>query len=96
MEKKRRRNTQFKSKVALEALRNEQTVNEIAAKYEVHPSQVSQWKRELMDGAASIFEKEGKTKRTSSKSEENEVSSLHQKIGQLTVELDWLKKKLIS
>lgn len=92
MKKRRKHDAAFKAKVALEAVMNDRTVNEIAAKYQVHPGQVSQWKRELLSGANSVFE-QGK-KATADDGHNREVSELHQKIGQLTVEVDWLKKKL--
>lgn len=62
----------------------------IATKYQVRPAQVSQWKRELLSGANSVFEQGKKT--TIDDEYNREVSELHQKIGQLTVEVDWLKK----
>lgn len=92
MKKRRRYDAAFKGKVALEAVMNDRTINEIAAKYQVHPGQVSQWKRELLNGVNSVFE-QGK-KAAVNDGHNREVSELHQKIGQLTVEVDWLKKKL--
>jgi len=92
MRKRRKHDSSFKAKIALEALANDRTVNEIAAKYQVLPAQISQWKRELINRANSIYE-EGK-KSASIDDRNKEVSELHQKIGQLTVEIDWLKKKL--
>ena len=92
MKKRRKHDSSFKAKIALEALANDRTVNEIAAKYQVLPAQISQWKRELINRANSVYE-EGK-KSASIDDRDKEVSELHQKIGQLTVEIDWLKKKL--
>jgi len=90
MKKRRKHDAAFKAKVALEAVANDRTINEIAAKYQVHPGQVSQWKKELLSNASSLFE-QGKK----SVSDDNrEIAELHQKIGQLTIEADWLKKKL--
>ena len=57
---RKKHGTEFKAKVALEAIRGEQTIQEIAQKYEVHPNQVTQWKRQLLDNATSAFEKSGK------------------------------------
>jgi transposase len=91
MKKRRKFDAVFKAKVALEAIANERTINEIAAKYQVHPAQISRWKRELAIGASSLFE-QGSQSTTNDR--DNEVSELHQKIGQLTIEVDWLKKKL--
>ena len=92
MKKRRKHDSSFKAKIALEALANDRTVNEIAAKYQVLPAQISQWKRDLINRANSVYE-EGK-KSASIDDRDKEVSELHQKIGQLTVEIDWLKKKL--
>lgn len=91
MEKRRRHSANFKAKVAVEAVKNDQTVNELASKYQVHPTQISQWKKELLDGVSTVFEKESKAKRRAS-DPEKKIGQLHQKIGQLTVEVDWLKK----
>ncbi len=91
MKKRRKHDATFKAKVALEAVMNDRTVNEIAAKYQVHPGQISQWKRELLSSAGSLFEQ---GKRSAVDGHDQEVSELHQKIGQLTIEVDWLKKKL--
>jgi len=80
----------FKSKVALEAIKGQKTISEIASEYEVHPNQVSQWKRHLRDGLEDVFT----DPRRSGRSEEKEKDRLYQEIGRLKVELDWLKKKL--
>jgi len=92
MTKRRRHSAEFKAKIALEGTKNERTVNEIAAAYQVHPTQVSQWKKELVKEASAIFS--GRVRKQTQQSYEKETAQLHQKIGQLTVELDWLKKKL--
>lgn len=83
---------EIKKKVALEAIRERSTINEIAAAYEVHPVQVRKWKKELLDGANAVFESPRKKKHITAQQEEK--ARLEQKVGQLTVELDWLKKKL--
>lgn len=80
----------FKQKVAIEALKGERTINEIAKEYEVHPVQVSQWKKELVEGADVLF---GKRKKKYGVTE-IEKAALERKVGQLTIEIDWLKKKL--
>jgi transposase-like protein len=81
---------EFKAKVALEAVRGIKTVNEIAQDFGVHPTQVGQWKRELQEQAASLFEvRRGVRPVDQSASPER----LYSEIGRLKMELDWLKKK---
>ena len=83
------RSSAFKKKVALEALREGSTLEEIARKHGIHPMQVSQWKKALVNGAEAVFEK--KTDRARYETKEG---ALERKIGQLTIEIDFLKKKL--
>lgn len=90
MQKKRTRYSEgFKAKVAIEALKEQKTVNEIAGEYQIHPNQVSTWKKQLLDGVNKVFE-DGRSKKKEDKPSEE---ILYQQIGQLQVELDWLKKK---
>jgi transposase len=86
---KKRYTAAFKSKVALEAIKGQKTISEIASEYEVHPNQVSQWKRQLREGIEDVFS----DPRKSGRSEAKEKDRLYQEIGRLKVELDWLKKK---
>lgn len=79
-----------KAKVALEAVKGVRTANEIAAQYDCHPTQVSLWKKEFLDAVPAIFENRKKRKETSSESEHDEALK---QIGQLQLELAWLKKK---
>jgi transposase-like protein len=80
----------FKAKVALEAIRGVKTVNEIAQEFGVHPTQVGQWKKELLEQAGSLFE----TKRGPKPVDESaSPERLYSEIGRLKMELDWLKKK---
>ena len=91
-EKKRKSfSAQQKAKVAIEAIRGLKTVNEIAQQFEVHPSQVALWKKELQEQAISLFE----GKRGPKPVIDSEASSerLYSEIGRLKMELDWLKKK---
>jgi transposase len=85
-------NAEFKAKVALEALREQETLNQIASRYDVLPAQVSLWKSQLLSGAAGSFARKGEQEKLLEDHTEKE-SRLYQKIGQLEVELDWLKKK---
>ena len=90
MKKKRTRyGKDFKAKVAIEALKEQQTINDIAIQYQISPNQVSTWKKHLQDGASKLFEASKSKKKDDKPSEE----ILYQQIGQLQVELDWLKKK---
>ena len=91
MTQRRRFTADFKAKVALEALRGDKTIQEIAARYKVHPNQVSTWKRQAMDGLGAIFSNGTDKARVD---HESEVHGLHAKIGQLTVERDFLARGL--
>lgn len=79
----------FKAKVAVEALREQKTIPEIASQHGVHSSQVQKWKKELKDGIPEIFAN-GRGRTDSSKDEL--IEELYKQIGKLQVELDWLKK----
>ena len=80
----------FKAKVALEAIKGQRTTNEIASAFEVHPNQVTQWKKQAVSQLSDIFSN-GRARAESA--EEELRNQLYQQIGQLKVELDWLKKK---
>ena len=82
----------IKAKVALEALRGEKTLQEIASMYSVHPNLVSQWKKQLLENADALFEKAGKEKAVAEEIERKQ-DMLFRQIGQLQVENDFLKKK---
>lgn len=84
------RTAAFKKKLALEALREDKTLGQLAGEHGVHPLQVGKWKKELIDRAESLFE--GKKSRKQDDEFDREV--LEKKIGRLTVEIDFLKKKL--
>ena len=87
MTTRRRFTGEFKARVALEALRGDKTVQEIASKHQVHPNQVSAWKRQAIDGLSDVFSNGAERERQDRASE---VHDLHAKIGQLTVERDFL------
>ena len=91
MPKQRKRYTaEFKAKAALEVVKANQTLNELASEYEVHPNQLLQWKRQLLESLPTIFaDKRSKAE----KEQESKEAELYQQIGQLKVELDWMKKK---
>jgi transposase-like protein len=81
---------EFKAKAAIEAIKGYRTCNEIAAELGVHPVQVAQWKKQALDGMAQVF---ANPRSKSDGSSEALLAQLYQKIGQLEVERDWLKKK---
>ncbi len=87
--KRNRYSGEFKAKVALEAIRGEKTVAELAGRFGVHPNQVGEWKRQAIEGLANVYN--GKAER-SDVAHESQVKELHAKIGQLTVERDFLAK----
>lgn len=88
---RRKHSPSFKSKVALEALKGEESIAELANRFEVHPSQVRKWKQALTEGAAGIFGSEEARKK---KEDANLVARLYQEIGQLKVEKDFLDRAL--
>ena len=81
---------EFKAKVALETIKGARTVNEIAAHYEVHPTQVAQWKKQALEHLRTAFDN---GRKASERADEELQNTLYQQIGQLKVELDWVKKK---
>jgi transposase len=87
--KRKRYTGAFKAKVGLEALMGIKTVGQIAREYQVHPVQVTQWKGVLRDRLPELFE----SPPAAGQDHEQLVAQLHEKIGQLSVEVDWLKKK---
>jgi transposase-like protein len=81
---------QLKARVALEAVREQQTINELARKYSIHSSLVRDWKRRLLEGLPGVFEQPG----TARQDEElQRIPQLYEQIGRLQTQLDWLKKK---
>ncbi len=88
--KRRKHNAQFKAKVALAAIKNEETTAELAQRYGVHPTMISSWKKALLDSACDIFDKNSKKK----KQTDSTIDELHRQIGKLKVENDFLADKL--
>ncbi len=88
---KKRYDKEFKAKVAVEALKGEKTLQELAITYSVHPNMVALWKRQLMENASTLFEKAGKDKAI--EEAERQKDELFKQIGQLQVENEFLKKK---
>ena len=82
---------EFKAKIALEAIKGRKTINELAAEHGIHPNQISQWRTQLVEAVPSIFSARDSQQQ---KAAEELQAHLYQQIGQLKVELDWLKKKL--
>lgn len=87
---RRRHSAAFKAKVALDAVKGDKTAAQLATQYEVIPTQISAWKKELVQNSPKIFESSAKK----AQSNEAVTASLYEEIGRLKVELDWLKKKV--
>ena len=95
MEKQTRRkfSAEFKTKIVLEALKERYTIEEIARKHEIHPNQISTWKKEFLAKAPSVWDE--KDSRQSEEERQLILDRLYAQIGQAKVENDWLKKKLL-
>ncbi len=90
---RRRFSAALKARVALEAIRGQKTAAELAGEHQVHPSQITQWKKQLLEAAQELFsDRRGQDRQQ----QEELVAQLYQQIGQLKVEVDFLKKKLWS
>jgi len=93
MDKKRKQHSaKFKAKVALAALQNEETTAQLAGRFNIHPTMISAWKRQLVESAADLFDKNHKSR----KQAEAQTNELYRQIGQLKVENDFLARKLGS
>ena len=89
MRTRRRFSAEFKAKVALEAIKGQATVAELATKHELHPTQIAAWKREAIEKLAQVFDEQGSAR---DHNRDAELTKLHAKIGQLVVERDFLSK----
>jgi transposase len=92
MTKRKQHKPEFKARVALEALKGEQTVSELASRFGVHPTMIHQWKKALLEGASELFERGRAT--SDPEVEAARLKDLHAKIGELTVERDFLAEGL--
>ena len=90
MAKRKTHSVSFKSKVALEAIKGDMTIAELAAKYQVHPTMVTKWKKQAIEGMADTFSRGGRP--IGETEHRTRIKELHAKIGELTVERDFLAK----
>jgi len=88
--KRQRRSAQFKFQVALEALKEQKTLSQLASEYEVHPTQITQWKKQLLEAGSTLFGQQHLREQQEQTAREAE---LFEQIGRLKMELEWLKKK---
>jgi transposase len=91
---RRKFSPEFKAKVALEAIKEKNTIEDLAKKYELHPNQISVWKKEFLTKAALVFSSDDKLSADKNQ-QEALLEKLYAQIGQQKVEIDWLKKKLL-
>lgn len=88
--KRQRRSAEFKFRVALEAVKEQKTLSQLASEYEVHPTQITQWKKQLLDGGSGLF---GQQHVRDQQMQSAREAELFEQIGRLQMELEWVKKK---
>lgn len=93
MSKRKRYSASQKAQIALEILKEEKTVNQIASEYGVHPNVLYRWKKQALENLPKLFEDSTKTEREQRAEHERQVNELYNEIGRLTIQLNWLKKK---
>lgn len=89
MKKRKNYSKEFKARVALDAIKGQKTLNELASEYGLHPNQIGQWRKKLIDESAEVF---ARNKDREEESHEAEKDRLYRQIGKLQVEVEWLKK----
>lgn len=89
--KRQRRSADFKFRVALDAVKEQKTLSQLASEHEVHPGQITQWKKQLLDGGSSLF---GQQHVRDQQAQTAREAELFEQIGRLQMELAWLKKKV--
>lgn len=90
--KRKTHSAQFKARVAFAAIQNDETLSQIASRFGIHPTMVSSWKKQLLEGAVDVFDRNSKSR----KDAESQTAELYRQIGQLKVENDFLERKLNS
>ena len=90
-QKRNRYNGSFKFRLALEAAQEQQTLNELSSTHGVHPNQIGQWKRQLLEEGPTLFDRQGGARQQ--REQETREAELYEQIGRLKMELEWVKKK---
>ncbi len=93
MPKRKHFSTSQKAQIALEILKEEKSINQIASEYGVHPNVLYRWKKQALENLPKLFEDENKGERDRQAEHERQVNELYSEIGRLTTQLNWLKKK---
>lgn len=96
MMKRRKHSAETKAKAVLDALKEDQTIAEVASKYDVHPKLLAQWKQEFQENASLVFNRKNQEKRLQEdlKEKYETIDSLYKEVGQLTLKVNWAQKKI--